>query len=121
MIFVKLTFVTYWGEGFIGKKSDTLVKFYENYPQINLNEEDQNTIFNYLQKLNKNNDNDFNKFFGSMQLIIFFLINNKYKNDEIIFEIIKNAPDYLEIDEDCFNFFKEEGKEFRTNQIMNIF
>jgi len=114
----KLNFITYWGEGFIGGKSESLIKFYTKYPQKDLNEEDEIKIFNYL---NKGNNNDFKEFFGSMQLIIFYLINNNFKEDEKISNIILEAPAYLHIDKDCSDFFVEDGKEFKANQIMNIF
>ena len=56
-----------------------------------------------------------------MQLIIFYLINNNFKEDEKTSNIISEAPDYLDIDKDCLNFFNGVGKEFKANQIMNIF
>jgi hypothetical protein len=118
----QLNFVTYWGEGFRGKKSDSLNKFYEKYPQKDLGDSDQTKIFIYLQQLKKKNNNNLDKFFGSIQLIIFYLVNNNYKQDEYISNIISKAPEYLELDEDCSKFFKEEdGKDFKANQIMNIF
>ena len=117
----KLNFVTYWGEGFIGGKSESLIKFYTKYPQKDLNEEDKNIIFEYLKTINTRNNNDFKEFFGSMQLIIFYLINNNFKEDEKTSNIISEAPDYLDIDKDCLNFFNGVGKEFKANQIMNIF
>jgi hypothetical protein len=118
----QLNFVTYWGEGFRGKKSDSLNKFYEKYPQKDLEDSDQTKIFIYLQQLKNKNNNNLDKFFGSIQLIIFYLVNNNYKQDEYISNIISKAPEYLELDEDCSKFFKEEdGKDFKANQIMNIF
>ena len=49
------------------------------------------------------------------------MINNNFKEDEKISNIISEAPDYLPIDNDCSNFFNGVGKEFKANQIMNIF
>ena len=37
----KLDFVAFWGEGFRGGKSDTLIKFYEKYPQEDLNKDEK--------------------------------------------------------------------------------
>ena len=110
-----LNFMTFWSEGFRGGKSDTLSTFYLKYPQTDLNDEEKIIIIKYIKKQKKNN---FNSFFGSIQLIIYYLINNNHKNDEIIIDTI---PKYINISEDCYKFFKNEGKEFKIEKLMNIF
>ena len=90
----KLNFVTYWGEGFIGGKSESLIKFYTKYPQKDLNVEDENILFNNLHEIYNRNNNDFTKLYGSMQLIIFYLIDNNFKENEEISEI-KSNYEYL--------------------------
>ena len=113
-----LNFITYWSEGFRGGKSDTLINFYLKYPQKDLTEYEIMIIFEYIQ-LEKNKD--FKPFFGSMQLIIFYLTNNLYKNDEKIIDILNKAPKYLKISDICINFFSKEGKDFKVEKLMNVF
>ena len=116
-----LNFVAYWSEGFRGCKSDTLTNFYIKYPQKDLNDEEREKIIKYISKKRMENNYDFNLIFGSMQLIIFYLSNNSYKNDEKIINILKNAPNYLKIEEDYNELFENEGKEFKLEKLMNVY
>ena len=113
-----LNFIAYWSEGFRGGKSDTLSNFYLKYPQKDLESEEKKIIIKYINKQKKN---DFNSFFGSIQLIIFYLTQNIFKNEENIINIIKNAPQYLRISDDCYKFFQKDGKIFKLEKLMNIF
>ena len=113
-----LNFVTYWSEGFRGGKSDTLSNFYLKYPQKDLDDYETLLIFEYINyKKNKN----FKPFFGSIQLILFYLSNNLYKSDEKIINIINNAPKYLQLSSICMDFFSKEGKELKIEKLMNVF
>ena len=114
----KLNFVIFWGEGFRGGQSDTIVKFYEKYPQVDLNEEERKNIYLSVLKIFKDNNNDFKSFFGSMQLLMFYLSNNLVPYKEINI-IIKNKPDYLTLDRSYINFFSNNN--FTINQFMNIY
>lgn len=70
-----------------------------------------------------NNKNyDFKEFFSSMQMIIFYL-NEKgmLNNEEKILNVLKNAPSYFKISDDCNDFFFKEGAELTVDKIMNIF
>ena len=113
-----LNFVAYWSEGFRGGKSDTLSNFYLKYPQKDLSDYETLLIFGYI-KLKKNKD--FKPFFGSIQLILFYLSNNLYKSDEKIINVINNAPKYLKLSYICLDFFSKEGKEFKIEKLMNLF
>ena len=116
-----LNFITYWSEGFRGGKSDTLSLFYLKYPQKDLTEDEKLVIINYLEKQKQKKDNDLKSFFGSMQLIIFYLATSLCKNDEKIINIIDNSSQYLKVSNVCYNFFEKEGKEFTLEKLMNIF
>ena len=41
--------------------------------------------------------------------------------EEKIVDVIKNAPAYLKLSDDCKNFFNKEGKEYNLKKIMNLF
>ena len=94
------------------------MKFYDKYPQVDLNKEERKYIYSSILKLFKDNNNDFKSFFGSIQLLMFYLSDNlvPYKKINII---IKNKPDNLTLDSCCINFFSKNN--FTINQFMNIF
>ena len=118
----KLNFVTYWGEGFSGGNSEIMNKFYSNYKQKDLNDKEKDIIVQYIREKKNNEKNyDFKPFFGSMQLIIFYLSNNNFKETKTISEILKEAPEYVKINEDCSQFFKEKGNDLKAETIMNVF
>ena len=120
----KLNFVTYWSEGFRGGKSQILSEFYEKYPQNSLNDYEKKKILKYINKKNKENINgyDFKEFFGSLQIIIFYLNEkNIEKKDEKFIDFLKKAPGYLKISNDCKEFFLNEGNNLTIDKIMNIF
>ena len=113
-----LNFVTYWSEGFRGGNSDILTNFYIKYPQIDLNEEEKSIILKYIEK---EKNSDFKPFFASIQLLLFYLVNDLRKPSEKVINVLKNAPQYLKIDEECYNFFEKVGDEFKIEKLMNIF
>lgn len=114
-----LNYVTYLGEG---TKSEMMSKFYSKYPQTDLSEEEKDVIVQYIKtKKNENNDYDFKPIFISMQLIIFYTINNNFTLNDKISEILAQKPDYLKIEQDCLDFFTQEANDFKIDQFMNIF
>ena len=81
-------------------------------------------ILKYINKKNKENINgyDFKEFFGSLQIIIFYLNEkNIEKKDEKFIDFLKKAPGYLKISNDCKEFFLNEGNNLTIDKIMNIF
>jgi hypothetical protein len=117
-----LNFVAYLGEGFNKGKSDILNKFYSKYTQNELDENDKSKIINYIKAHPQFGDNyDFKPFFDSMQLIIFYLINNSFNIHEEIKNVLMGRPNYLRINEDCSQFFNDENSDFKVDKIMNLF
>ena len=117
-----LNFVTYWSEGFRGGKSSTLSTFYQKYPQKDLNNNEREILMDYINRILSNNHQyNFKGFFGSLQLITFFLANNEVKKNEKISLILQKVPSYLKITNDCLNFFTNEGSELTLDKLMDIF
>ena len=111
-------FVIYKGEGFNGGKSNILQTFCKIYKQQDLDKEKE-LIMQYLVTRPKD---DLKLFFNSIQLIIFYLINNNAENEnEEISKIISNSGDYLKIDRICSDFFDEEGKDIQINKLLGVF
>jgi hypothetical protein len=113
-----LKFVSYWGEGFNGGKSDVLQQFFKKYKQVDLDQEEKKIISKEFIKRN-NNCNAYKQIYGSIQLIIFYLLNNNMDEKEKISNI--TFPDYLRIDETFQKFLSKEGKDFTADKIMGIF
>ena len=114
-----LNFMIFWGEGFRGGQSSTIVKLYEKYPQVDLNEEERKKIYKDIQKLYEDNNFNSMSFFGSMQLLLFHLGNNNFPSNKDLNSILNERPDYLKLDDNCIKFFSNNN--FKINQIMNIF
>ena len=116
-----LNFMSFWGEGFRGGKSDTLSTFYLKYKQVDLTEDEINSIIKYIKKTSKNNNINFTEFFGSLNLLIFHLEEKREISTKPISTILLEKPPYLKISNDCLSFFQNEGNQLGVNKLMNIF
>ena len=116
-----LNFMAFWGEGFRGRKSETLIIFYSNYKPIDLTEDEIRILIKYIKKRKRNGESDFTEFYSSLNLLIFYLVNNRVTNTAKISKILLEIPSYIKISKDCFEFFQNEGNQFEVNQLMNIF
>ena len=105
-------------------------KFYTKYKQKDLNNEEKQIVFDYISNMNKNKSAkanqkrkyDFKEFFGSLQILLFYLTEKGVIDpEEKIINVIKNAPGYLKLSNDCKSFFYNEGNQFSLNQLMNLF
>ena len=115
----KLNFMIFWGEGFRGNQSEIIQKFYYKYPQIELNDEQKEKLYHDIYNLYEDKKYNFKLFFGSMLLLISFLSNNNFSSDKYLSTIIKEKPDYLNLEEKCSSFFLYN--EIKINQFMSIF
>ena len=98
------------------------------YEQIGLDNKEKEIIVKYIDNLNKkklaknNMKYDFKEFFGSIQMIIFYLTETIVTNKkEKIINIIINAPAYFKLSDDCKNFFSKEGSNLTIDKLMNLF
>ena len=125
----KLNFVTFLGEGFRNGDSFLIRKFYEKYPQIDLEENDKKNVIEYISYFDKIENSkgiieikfNFKNFLDSFELLLFYLTEKgAMKKEEKILSIINSAPGYLIISDDFKNFFSNEGKNLTINKIMNL-
>ena len=124
----KLFFINYLSEGFIGERSQIFNIFISKYPQKDFENYEEELVINYIKNINNkyretnNNKYNFQYFFGSIQMIIFYL---SYKviiiEDEKIINILKQTPLDSKISEDCKYFFYNEGKDLTINKMMNLY
>ena len=115
----KLNFVIFLEEGFRGGRSEIFNKFYKKYSQVDLKDEEKKKISSDIQKIYDEDNNNLIKFFGSMQLLMFYLSNNIFSQDKDLQTIIKDKPEYLRLNEKCEKFFLDNN--FKINQFINLF
>ena len=78
-----LNLIKFWGEGLTREYSEMLIILNLKYPQKDLNDEEKGIIIKYINKMNNENlgnkkgKYDFKEFFGSIQLLIFHLIEKR--------------------------------------------
>ena len=119
-----LNFVTFMFESFRGGRSQILIDLNSRYPQQNLEEEDKKAIIKYIERMNKEKVQgyDFKGFFGSIQLLIFYLTQKgDIEDNATVDNVMINAPVYLKVSDDFKNFFANEGKNLSVEKIMNLF
>ena len=96
--------------------------FLKKYPQEELKEEERKIIIECMKNNYTNNYQYTPKeFLNSFHLLFFYLNNNIYNPLETINNMLSSMPGYIKISEDCKNFFENKDKEFKINQMMNIF
>ena len=112
-------FVTFWGEGFNGGKSNILQTFCKKQKQLDLGDDEKNAIIEYF----RGNKIEPKNFFSSMQLIIFYLINNDFDKNEEIIKIIGKIPEYVKIEQSILEFFNDNEtlKKIKVNKILSVF
>ena len=115
-----IKFITYCYEGFRGEKSSILINFIELYPQKKLNDSENAEIFNYINEKNAFNTYDFTKLMFSIQLLIYYLIQEKKSIDLSVNKVIESSPEYLYISEDCKEFFEKFYK-IQIEKLFDVF
>ena len=65
------------------------------------------------------NNNKNKQIYGTIQLIIFYLLNNNLNEKEKIIDI--KFPDYLRIDSNFKEFLNYKGEDLTADKIMDIF
>ena len=112
----ELRFITYMYEGYRGKNSNILTNFNEKYPPQELNHEEKEILNRFIQ----NNENeDYKTFLFSIQLLIDY-IQKFSKKEKMISEIIKEMPEYININENVKYFFRNNNK-FIVNKLVRIY
>ena len=85
-------FIIYAFEGYIGKNSNAIQTFIDNYHQIKLSKEKKERIKNEIQV------NEYRTFLFNLQILIFYYQNkkNNIKEDDSIQKAIENLPNFVQ-------------------------
>ena len=100
----KLNFVTYYLEGFRGNKSYAFSDFLGKYKQRPLNIKTKKIIYNYIKDKLDNKNEDLYKIVSSIQLLIYYLTQERKKETDEINGIIYDLPDNITLSNECIEF-----------------
>ena len=115
-----IKFIVYLFEGNRSQKSQILLKYEMKYPSRELNINEKKIIYNFYHKYETTNKKLFSEFFFSVQILIDYIQKENYNALNDIFNIIKELPNYIEINYELKIFFKE-NKNFTVNTLLNIY
>ena len=109
----KLRFVSFWFEN----NTNIFTTFSEKYHQEELTEEQKEKIKSFFKDIK-----DKHKMLTSFHYLINYFNNYEHDDKEIINKILEKESEYIKIDENINNFFKEEIQEkFNVNQLVNVY
>ena len=103
----KLKFVTYCFEGFRGNKTSVLSDFSGKYMQKPLSLEARQNIYNNIKDKLENQNKDLTKILSSMQLLIYYLTQERKESTDEIKTIIDELPDYVDLSKECIDFLEK--------------
>ena len=114
----KQKFVVYFGEAYSGKRSSMLIDFINKYPQ---KKSDKQTKEKMGKLLKNKTSKESIEFMLSLQCFMCYLLKQNYNGSEEIQAILNdNLPEYVNL-KDNFKFFFEEKKEFKLNNIIELY
>ena len=108
-------FITFGFEGYRGGNSTVILDYLSKYKQLPLSKEEKKILYNFSQQRK-----DYNNFMFSLQLLIFYLKNENYQSNYSIKNSIENIPDYINIGNECKEFF-ENNENFKLINLISIF
>ena len=115
----RLKFVTYCFEAFKENKNSILVEFEKSYILKNLDINFKQKIYDYIIMKIRDGTDDYNKILFSIQLLIYYLIQEKKNPKEHINEVIANLPTYVNISNQAISFFK--NREIKVEQLLDVY
>ena len=116
----KLKFVTYCFEGLRGNNSSILSVFSEKYNQIQLSLDNKQKIYDSIKDKIKNENEDYlSKILSSIQLLIYYMTQERKNEKEEINLVIQQRPEYVNMSKECEEFFKE--KDYNVEELIEIY
>ena len=115
----KLIFVTYCFEGFRGTKTSVFSDFSDKNEQINLSIEKKQMIYDAIKDKLKNQEQDLSKILFSIQLLIYYLTQERRNPKDEIKTVIGELPDYINLSKECIEFL--ETVNLRIEEITGLY
>ena len=114
-----IRFITYMFESFRNKKSQILSNYEMKYPSRELKIQEKKVLFSFIKE-NEHDREIINEFLSSFNILIYYIQTENYNISTSLSEIIKDLPNYLEINIKIKEFFRNK-KYFTINSLLNIF
>ena len=115
----KLKFVTFCFEGFRGNKSSVLSDFADKYKQKQLSQENKQLIYESIKDKLENQVEELSKILFSIQLLIYYLTQERKNENEEIKSIIQDLPDYINLSKECLDFI--ENQRFKVEELVDVY
>ena len=137
----EIRFITYKYEAFRGSKSSIITNYNEKYPYKELNENQIEYIFEFINKEeiadikdDTSKQKNIKQMLFSLQVLIDYIQKENFDKNESLYKIIKKLPKQIDICKDLKSIFiineKENKKStendddaifFSVNQLINVF
>jgi len=114
-----LKFVTFCFEGFRGNKSSILSDFAQKYKQKALSIENKQLIYDSIKDKLQNENEDLPKILFSIQLLIYFLTQERKKESDEIKLIIEELPEYVTLSKECIEFFQKQ--QLKIEELYDVY
>ena len=114
-----LRYVTYCFEGFRGNKTSVLSDFVNKYQTVPLSIENKQRIYDTIKDKLKNQNNELSKILFSIQLLIYYLTQERREGKEELKKVIEELPDYVNISKECKEFL--QAQELKINEIIGAY
>ena len=115
----KLKFVTFCFEGFRGNKSSVLSDFADKYKQKQLSQENKQLIYESIKDKLENQVEELSKILFSIQLLIYYLTQERKNENEEIKSVIQDLPDYINLSKECLDFI--ENQRFKVEELVDVY
>jgi len=114
-----LRFITYNFESFRSNKTSILIEFSKKYKTVPLSQENKQKVYDTIKDRLQNLNNELSKILFSIQLFIYYLTQEQQKEDDDINTIIQQLPDYVNLSNECIEFF--EKQKLKINEIIEVY
>ena len=121
----KIDFVIYRFEGFRSQNSSILATFMMHFPQMELNEEEKQKLYEFITKIEEEEENPNEsklKILFSLQIMIIYYIDRismPINENNLVIETINDFPNYFKIPQLTKKLF--ELKEFKICHILSVY
>ena len=117
----KLKFVTFTFEGFRGDKSSVLTDFSDKCVQVPLSLENKQIIYDIITEKYNRQPEELSNILFSIQLLIYYLTQDRQNEKDEIKTIIQDLPDYLILSKECKEFLLEEKLRIKFEDLIGVY
>ena len=114
-----LRYVTYCFEGFRGNKTSVLSDFVNKYNTVPLSKENKQRIYDTIKDKLKNQKDELSKILFSIQLLIYYLTQERKDEKEELKKVIDDLPEYVNISKECMEFIQTQ--QLKVNEIIEAY